>query len=100
MKKIFFIFLIFSLAFTLNTVALAEGRFSRPPSPGAVLADILAIRPIGFVGTVLGTAACIVSLPVTIPFNSTHEVAKVLVFEPYRYTFERPLGEMEFHGVK
>ena len=79
---------------------MAEDSSSVTPSPGVVVADMFVLRPIGLAGFILGKAACIVSLPVTIPFNSTHEVAKVLVMEPYRYTFERPLGKMEFHGLK
>ncbi len=95
MKKIFTLLFISLLVISFNTFAFGRDHSSGNPSAGAVVADILVLRPIGLAGFILGTAACIVSLPVTIPFNSTHEVAKVLVFETYRYTFERPLGNLE-----
>ena len=88
MRKIIIILVVSLLTLTLSTIAFAKDSSSATaPPPGAVIADLLVLRPIGLAGTILGLAACIVSAPVTIPFNSTHEVAKVLVFEPYRYTF-------------
>lgn len=100
MNKILSILLISLLVISLNTFALAKDNSSESPSGGAVVTDILFLRPLGFAGLIVGKAAFVASLPITIPFNSNHEAAKVLVMEPYRYTFERPLGEMEFHGVK
>lgn len=95
MRKITTILVISLLTLTFSTIAFADdSSLVVTPSPGAVIADLLVLRPIGLAGTILGLAACIVSAPVTIPFNSTHEVAEVLVFEPYGYTFERPLGKM------
>ena len=95
MKQIVIILVFSLLTLLLSTIASADDSSSAvKPSPGAVIADLLVLRPIGFAGTIMGLAACIVSAPVTIPFNSTHEAAKVLVFEPYDYTFERPLGKM------
>jgi hypothetical protein len=54
----------------------------------------LSIRPSGLAGTVLGTAAFLVSLPVTLSFHKTDQVERILVKEPFYYTFEGPLGEM------
>ena len=50
--------------------------------------DILVLRPLGLCGTILGASAFVVSLPVTVPFKKTDEVSKILVMEPYDYTFE------------
>jgi len=53
-------------------------------------------RPIGLAGFIVGTIAFVASLLVTVPFNSYQEAAKVIVMEPYRYTFERPFGIIFF----
>ena len=55
--------------------------------------DLVVVRPIWFVATVLGTAAFIVSLPFTILGGNTSEAAQKLVVAPAKYTFTRPLGE-------
>lgn len=94
MKKVLMFFLIFSFVFSFNSLALSRDNSPETVSGAAVVADIFVLRPLGFVGFILGTGAFVISLPVTIPFNSSHEVAKVLVFEPYRYTFKRVPSEM------
>lgn len=55
--------------------------------------DLVVVRPIWLVATVLGTAAFIVSLPFTIPGGNTGEAAQKLVVAPAKYTFTRPLGK-------
>jgi hypothetical protein len=55
--------------------------------------DLFVVRPIWLVGTVLGTAAFIVSLPFTILGGNTGEAAQKLVVAPAKYTFTRPLGK-------
>lgn len=94
MNKIFTLFLISLLVISFNTFALAKDNSPGTPSPGAILVDILVFRPVGLAGFILGSAAYVISLPITIPFNRSHEVSEVLVMEPYRYTFARSLGRM------
>jgi hypothetical protein len=57
-----------------------------------MILDLVLLRPIGFVATVLGTAAFVVSLPFTIPLKQTNEAAQKMVVKPGKYTFTRPLG--------
>ena len=94
MKKVSVFLIISLLLLSLHSFASAQGNPSSAPSGGAIIADILLLRPLGFLGLVAGTAGVVISFPVTIPFNRTHEVAEILIMQPYRYTFERPLGEM------
>ncbi len=95
MKKITSIFAALVLMFVLSSVSIASTRGPAPgPSAGAVVSDVLVLRPLGFVGTVLGGAAFIVSLPVTLATHKVDRAEKLLVQEPYDYTFERPLGQM------
>ncbi len=67
---------------------------SSTPSTGAVVSDILVLRPLGLAGTILGGAAFVVSLPVTLATHEVDPAEKILVQQPYDYTFERPLGQM------
>ncbi len=94
MKKVAVFLMISFLVLSLHSYASAQGDPSPAPSGGAIIADILLLRPLGFLGIVAGTAGVVISSPVTIPFNRTHEVAEILIMQPYRYTFERPLGKM------
>ncbi len=55
--------------------------------------DLVVVRPLWFVATVLGTAAFIVSLPITILGGNSGEAAQKRVVAPAKYTFTRPLGK-------
>ena len=89
MKKIMSFLIIVITIFAFSSVSLAA-----TPSAGAVVSDVLVLRPLGFVGTILGSAAFVVSLPVTLATHKVDRTEKILVQEPYEYTFERPLGHM------
>lgn len=93
-SKLATLLLIFSLALSLHSFALAKDSSPGDPSTGAVVLDILLLRPLGFCGTILGASAFVISLPVSVPFKKTDEASKILVLEPYNYTFERPLGKI------
>jgi hypothetical protein len=81
------------LVFSSVSFASTQGS-SSTPSAGAVVSDVLVLRPLGFAGTILGGAAFVVSLPVTLATHKVDRAEKLLVQEPYDYTFERPLGRM------
>jgi hypothetical protein len=89
MKKVMSFFIIAFTIFAFSSVSLAA-----TPSAGAVVSDVLVLRPLGFAGTILGSAAFVVSLPVTLATHKVNRAEKILVQEPYEYTFERPLGQM------
>lgn len=66
-----------------------------PDAAGMMLLDAFLLRPLGLAATVLGTAAFVVTLPFSLPTRSADAAAKVLVVKPAKYTFARPLGEVE-----
>ncbi|MFB0521764.1 MAG: hypothetical protein ACETWD_10120 [Desulfatiglandales bacterium] len=70
-----------------------------PPAEGAtaekMIADLLLLRPLGIVATVMGTAFFIVSLPFSVPGGNTKAAFQKLVTDPAKFTFDRPLGEVE-----
>ena len=97
MKKIIKIVVATLLVLAFNSVSLAAiQESSSRPSAGAVVSDVLVLRPLGFAGTILGSAAFVVSLPVTLATHKVDRAEKLLVEEPYDYTFERPLRHRQF----
>lgn len=66
------------------------------PSAGAMAFDLLIVRPVGLVATVLGTGLFIVQLPLSlIQGEAPSAPAQKLVVEPAEFTFKRPLGVIE-----
>lgn len=78
----------------------AEKGFGFKPNPNPPSSSVMAFdgvigRPLGLATTIVGTAAFLVTLPVTIPSESTSEAAWGLVGRPGGWTFVRPLGRSE-----
>jgi hypothetical protein len=66
-----------------------------PPSSSVVAADAIIGRPLGLATTIAGTAVFLVTLPMSLPSESTAETAWGLVGRPGGWTFVRPLGRSE-----
>ena len=66
---------------------------------GYDIAIDLVLRPVGFVGTVAGTALYIGLSPLTLisqlypPHDSFEKLGKLLVVQPAKYTFTRSVGD-------
>lgn len=67
------------------------------PSSGAILMDVVVLRPLSLVGTVLGTAVFVVGLPFELLAGDVSGPAKRLVAQPAQFTFTRPLGDISDH---
>ncbi|WP_020651127.1 hypothetical protein [Solimonas variicoloris] len=66
------------------------------PSAAAMAADLILVRPLGLVATVLGAGLFVVQLPLSlVQGEPPSDPARRLVVEPARFTFSRPLGDME-----
>ncbi|HEX4895149.1 MAG TPA: hypothetical protein VFV11_02325 [Solimonas sp.] len=66
------------------------------PSAAAMAFDLLIVRPLGLVATVGGVGLFILNFPLSIVQGEPPiEPAKKFIIEPGRFTFSRPLGEME-----
>jgi hypothetical protein len=86
-------------AAVLATATVAPARaqdrmVSSQPTAGEMTVDALLLRPLGLVGTVLGTGAFIVTLPFSAIGGNVGEAADQFVVKPARYTFARPLGNI------
>lgn len=97
-----------ALALTLAACATTAPPAGAPPRPEPVLGDrgadmavdLIVVRPLGLVGTVLGAAGFVVALPFTLPSGSAAETAREWVGRPFEYTFNRPLGDFGHCGAE
>ena len=94
MRRIFtFIFVVMLISVTTTSVrAFDDNTFE------AAAADVIVVRPVSFIATVLGTAVFIVSLPIAAISGSVDDTAEALVLTPGRATFTRPVGELSTLG--
>jgi hypothetical protein len=87
----------------LLTASLARadqyGDYEQPSSE-AMAGDLILVRPLGLVATILGTATFLVALPFTIPSGSVGSSAKALIGDPASYTFKRPLGQSQTKPIE
>ena len=67
--------------------------FADDKDPFSMAGDVAIARPVGFVATVIGSAIFVVCLPFAVPSHSVKNTADVLVGQPFRFTFKRPLGD-------
>ena len=78
----------------MGTFALAgEVSLDEKSTAGAMAADLVIVRPLGIVATVLGCALFVVSLPFSALGSNTIEASQRLVKDPAQFTFKRPLGD-------
>jgi hypothetical protein len=94
-KKHTMIFMLISalVCVPFGTVALAGTQTTDNEISGSTMtADLILVRPLGIVATVLGCAVFIVSLPFSALGGNTKQASQKLVKEPAEFTFTRPLG--------
>ncbi len=76
------------------TSALADEYLkNKEPGGGAMIYDMVVIRPIGLAATAIGTVFWLVSSPFSASGDNFDTATEKLVKEPAAYTFKRPLGE-------
>lgn len=68
----------------------------REPGPGAMTYDLVFLRPLGIVATGAGAVIFVVSLPFSALGRNVSRAGKVLVVDPFEFTFSRPLGVNRF----
>ena len=82
------------IAVPFATSALAQEYFeTREPGGDAMMYDMVVMRPVGLVATVVGSAVWLISLPFSALGGNVDTATEKLVKEPAAYTFKRPLGE-------
>ena len=79
----------------MTSVSYAEYNYAEPLDDQDVIADLLLVRPLGVVGSVVGLAVQGVGLIFSVPGENYGETGELLVEAPLNYTFNRPLGRFE-----
>ena len=91
--------LIAAAAFALTAMTAQADQYDGiddTPSAMAMAADLVLVRPLGLVATVVGTALFVVQLPLSVVMGEPPaDPARKLVVEPAQFTFSRPLGKMD-----
>lgn len=73
-----------------------EEAADRGQPPGElIIADGLILRPLGLVACGVGLVGTILVAPWAATSNSGDRVTNQLLRKPFRYTFERPLGDVD-----
>lgn len=70
----------------------AMNMSSSEVSDASIIGDFLVCRPLGMAATIVGTSLFVVSLPFSALGDNVGQAARMLVTNPARFTFSRPLG--------
>jgi len=62
------------------------------PTSMEMTADLLVVRPVAFVATILGTLTFVLSVPFSALGGNTEQAADLMVVAPFQSTFLRCLG--------
>ena len=81
-----------SIVLCVGLVNLCGVNTSRASGISAI-GDVVVVRPVSLVATVLGSVFFVVALPFAAASKSTKETANLLVVEPAQFTFTRPVGD-------
>ncbi|MCB1856998.1 MAG: hypothetical protein KDI63_01920 [Gammaproteobacteria bacterium] len=73
--------------------------YSTEPSGLEMAADAFIVRPLTLGYSLLGAAGWVLALPVSVPAGNAEQAGRAWVSGPLKYTFMRPLGEMD-EGVE
>jgi hypothetical protein len=83
----------FMTAFSTPVIAEPSKDHARSnATAGAIVGDLILIRPVLVSLTILGSCCFVATLPFTLIGRNTTHAAKKLVVEPAQYTFTYPLG--------
>ena len=83
-----------NFAYTSSVSATSYYEEDGKPSGGEMLADTVLVRPLMLVGTAVGIVTFVITLPFSALGGNIDEAAETLVYEPAKYTFVRPLGDL------
>jgi hypothetical protein len=84
---------VFAAAFVSSASAEYMYDQAEQPTAGTMLADTVLVRPLMLVGTAAGVVAFVVTLPFSALGGNVGDAGRLLVVDPAKYTFVRPLGE-------
>jgi hypothetical protein len=81
------------LIIPLGSEVLAQTHMEQgPPDAGAMVADFVLLRPLGFVTLVAGFTVFVLSSPFSALGGNIHTAWDKMAVDPAKFTFTRPLG--------
>ena len=82
------------LSVTLMAAPMAaeDGGRSSSGRVGAIMFDVIVLRPLGFVQMVVGTGFFAIAGPMSLPSGNVEDAWDTFVGNPYEDVFENPLG--------
>jgi len=85
------------LVVTTNAVASSSNgvtydEHTQPATAGSMLADTVLVRVPMMAATAVGVVTFVVTLPFSALGGNVEEAGQILVVDPAKYTFIRPLG--------
>ncbi|MGF1613865.1 MAG: hypothetical protein ACFCVA_08115 [Gammaproteobacteria bacterium] len=83
----------FSLGAAPGYVGAYERQFEHPPSASLMVLDAFVFRPATLALTAVGGVAFVLTLPFSATGGNIEQAKEKLVLEPWRFTFNRPLGQ-------
>ena len=99
MRNVFKSCIVFGVVAALICIPLANSALAteyfqaKEPGGGAMVFDLLVVRPVGLVATAFGSVCWVLSLPFSASGDNVDTATQKLVKDPAAYTFKRPLGE-------
>ena len=87
------LFIAIFLTVSLPGVAMANESGTEQGDGATIVFDLLVLRPIGLVATVVGTGFFVLALPFSLPTGSVGKTYTALIKEPAEFTFWRTMGE-------
>ncbi|OQX23800.1 MAG: hypothetical protein BWK80_24120 [Desulfobacteraceae bacterium IS3] len=93
--KQFVILFVIAMLISVSFGSAAEAQrnaATEDKDPGAMTFDLLVVRPLGMLATLLGSAAFVVSFPFSAMGDNIEPAYEKMVESPALYTFYRPLG--------
>ena len=82
-----------TFASSTSSTSATNSDYAESPTAGTMLADTVMVRPLTLVGTAVGVVAFVVTLPFSALGGNVEQAGEILVVEPAKYTFIRPLGQ-------
>ena len=92
-------FMVLLVVFSLTAIPFAGAvhadvkESAKEVSAGSMMADAVFLRPVGLVACAVGLCAFVVAVPFAAMGDNVDDAKRELVEKPFRFTFQRPLGE-------
>jgi len=73
-----------------------SGDFSSQYMGERMMVDMFVLRPLGLAAGIIGAASAVAMFPMAAATNSLDRMDREMIYKPFAYTFQRPLGDIDF----